>query len=145
MKPTNSPTQGQAYRRKIRLQAAFGPLFPTAITFRWLGLIVYRKQTTRNPPQPNSPQTPSYNVRATGWPKPSRQKCAARGQARHIPRVPPPGSACSVNLVALQRPAGGMGRVENVSRCAFRMLVVYRYSTNRQEILLLPVRKNVPN
>ena len=54
MKPTNSPTQ-----EKIGLKVAFGPLFPTAnIFFGGLGLVLYRKQTTRNLTQPNSPQTP---------------------------------------------------------------------------------------
>ena len=40
-----------------RLKVAFGPLFPCEqIIFRGLGLILYWKQTTRNPTPPNSPQ-----------------------------------------------------------------------------------------
>ena len=39
-----------------------GHFFPRQIFFRGLGLILYRKQTTRNPTQPNSPQTPYYLV-----------------------------------------------------------------------------------
>ena len=58
MKPSNSPTQGQPNPRKIRLKVASGPLFPTANIFRGLGLVLYRKQTTINPTQPNSAQTP---------------------------------------------------------------------------------------
>ena len=38
MKPTNSPTQGQLNPRKNRLKVAFGPLFPTATNFSWLGI-----------------------------------------------------------------------------------------------------------
>ena len=38
MKPTNPPTQGQRYPRKIRLSAAFGPLFPTARVFSLVGI-----------------------------------------------------------------------------------------------------------
>ena len=38
MKPTNSPTQGQPNPRKIRLKVAFGPLFPTANNFSWVGI-----------------------------------------------------------------------------------------------------------
>ena len=60
MKPTNSPTQGQPNPTKIRLKVAFGPLFPTEMTFRGLGLVLYRKQTSRNllVTQSNSPQPP---------------------------------------------------------------------------------------
>ena len=36
---------------------AIGPLFPTADSFRGLGLVLYRKQT-RNLTQPNAPHTP---------------------------------------------------------------------------------------
>ena len=37
MKPTNSQTQGQPNPRKNRLKVAFGPLFPTASIFSWVG------------------------------------------------------------------------------------------------------------
>ena len=58
MKPTNSPTQGQPNPRKIGLKVAFGPLFfPQQIVLRGLGIVLYRKQTTRNPTQPNSLQS----------------------------------------------------------------------------------------
>ena len=44
---------------KYRLKVAFGPLFfPQHACFRGLGLVLYRKQTTRNVTQPSSPQTP---------------------------------------------------------------------------------------
>ena len=53
--PKANPTQ----EKKNRLKVAFGPLFPTAnIFFRDLGLVLYRKQTTRSLAQPNSLQTP---------------------------------------------------------------------------------------
>ena len=38
MKPTNSPTQGQPNPRKNSLKVAFGPLFPTANIFSWVGI-----------------------------------------------------------------------------------------------------------
>ena len=39
MKPTNSPTDGQPNPRKKKgLKVAFGPLFPTANIFSWVGL-----------------------------------------------------------------------------------------------------------
>ena len=37
----NSPTQGQPNPWKIRWKVAFAPLFPTAIFFRGLGLVLY--------------------------------------------------------------------------------------------------------
>ena len=58
MKPTRSPTQGQPNPRNIRLKVVFGPLFPTANNFSWIGIGLYRKQTTRNLTQPNPPRTP---------------------------------------------------------------------------------------
>ena len=55
MKPTSAPAQGQPNPRRIGFKVAFGPLFPAVNTFfRGLGLVLYRKQTTRNPTQPNS-------------------------------------------------------------------------------------------
>ena len=35
-----------------------GNFFPQQIIFRGLGLVLFRKQTKRNPTQPNSPETP---------------------------------------------------------------------------------------
>ena len=58
MKPTNPPTQGQLNPRKLGLKWHLDHFFPHQIFFRGLGLVVYRKQTTRNLTQPNSPQTP---------------------------------------------------------------------------------------
>ena len=60
MKPTNSPTQGQpSPRKKVGLRPHFGSLFHHSKSFsRGLGLVLCRKQTTKNPTQPNSPQTP---------------------------------------------------------------------------------------
>ena len=60
MKPINSPTQGQPNPRKITLKVAVGPLFFTHSNqfFSGLGLVLDRKQASRNPTQPNSPQTP---------------------------------------------------------------------------------------
>ena len=42
--------------------AFWATFFPQQIPFRGLGLILYinRKQTTRNPTQPNPPQTPYF-------------------------------------------------------------------------------------
>ena len=56
--PNPRPTQPE----KNWVQAGIlGHLFPQQIFFRGLGLILYRKQTnTRNPTQPNSPQTPCW-------------------------------------------------------------------------------------
>ena len=49
MKPPISPTQGQPNPRKSRLKVAFWPLFPTKKIFlRGLGLVLYRKQITKN-------------------------------------------------------------------------------------------------
>ena len=55
-RPTHNP------RKKKGLKLAFGPLFfsPQQIIIRGLGLILYRKQTTRNPNESNSPKTPYY-------------------------------------------------------------------------------------
>ena len=55
----NSPTQGQPKANptleKMRVKVAFGPLFShSKFLFRGLGLVLYRKQTTRNPTQPNN-------------------------------------------------------------------------------------------
>ena len=54
VKPSNSATQGQPIPRKItskkRQLGHFSP--------RQLGLVLYRKQTTRNLTQPHYPQTP---------------------------------------------------------------------------------------
>ena len=52
MKPTNSPTQGQPNPRKIRVKAAFGPLFPTANNCRWVGIDFINREQTRTPTQP---------------------------------------------------------------------------------------------
>ena len=52
MKSSHSPTQDQPNPQKNRLKVAFGPLFPTRNIFRGLGLVLYRKQTTRNLTQP---------------------------------------------------------------------------------------------
>ena len=38
MKPSNSPTQGQPNPTRIRLKVVFGPLFPTANVFLWVGI-----------------------------------------------------------------------------------------------------------
>ena len=43
MKSTNPPTQGQPNPRKIRLQVAFGPLFPTENIFSWVGVDFFIK------------------------------------------------------------------------------------------------------
>ena len=59
MKPSNSPTQGQPNPRKNRLKSGiWATFFPQQIVFRGLGLVLYRKQTTRNLTQPHSAQTP---------------------------------------------------------------------------------------
>ena len=51
--PSPRPTQP----KKKWLRVAFGHFFPQQITFRGLGVIYCRKQTTRNPTQSNSSQT----------------------------------------------------------------------------------------
>ena len=55
--PSANPTQ-----QKWGLKWHLGHFFPRQIVFRGLGLVLYRKQTTRNLTQPNSPQTPSCIV-----------------------------------------------------------------------------------
>ena len=47
--------------REILVKVAFGPLFPTANNFSWVGIGLCRKQTTRNPTQPNS-EHPNVDV-----------------------------------------------------------------------------------
>ena len=42
LKSTNPPTQGQPNPRKIRLQVAFGPLFPPANKFSWVSIVFFR-------------------------------------------------------------------------------------------------------
>ena len=51
MKPTNSPIQGQPNPRKNRLKVAFGPLFPTANNFSWVG-IGFIQETDYKKPNP---------------------------------------------------------------------------------------------
>ena len=61
VKPTNSPTQGQPNPRKIKL---LGHFFPQQLIFRGFGLVLCRKQNTRNLTQPSSAQTPdSWKLR----------------------------------------------------------------------------------
>ena len=55
MKPSNSPTQ-----QKIGWRWQLGNFFPQQIVFGELGLVLCRKQTTRNVTQPDSPQTRYY-------------------------------------------------------------------------------------
>ena len=43
------PNPSQPNPRKNRLKVAIGPLFPTTIFFCGFGLVLYRKQPTRNP------------------------------------------------------------------------------------------------
>ena len=58
IKPTSTPTQRQANPRKNRFKVAFwAALSHSKRCFRGLGLVLYRKQTTRNPTQPKCPQT----------------------------------------------------------------------------------------
>ena len=53
-----NPRRTQLNKKKKVKKWQFGPLFPTRqIIFRELGLVLYRKQTTRNLTQPDSPQT----------------------------------------------------------------------------------------
>ena len=59
MTPTNSPTQGQPNPRKIRLKVAFGPLFPTANIFSWVG-VGFMQETDYKKTNPMSPQTPHF-------------------------------------------------------------------------------------
>ena len=52
-KPTNSATQGQPNPRKVRLKVAFGPLFPTATNFSWVG-IGFIEETDYEKPNPTT-------------------------------------------------------------------------------------------
>ena len=60
--------------RKMRLKVTSGPLFShSKIYFRGLGLVLCRKQTTRNPTQRNSPQNSLFFLfffflRSSEWP-----------------------------------------------------------------------------
>ena len=51
MKPTNFPTQGQPNPGKIGLKVAFGPLFPTASIFSWVG-VDFIQETDYKKPNP---------------------------------------------------------------------------------------------
>ena len=53
--PNPRPTQSTKTLVKSGIWANF---FPQQIFFRWLGLVLYRNQTTRNLTQSNSPQRP---------------------------------------------------------------------------------------
>ena len=55
--PDPRPTQPKKNQVKSGIWATFSP---QQMIFRGLGLDLYRKQTTRNLTQPNSPQTPYY-------------------------------------------------------------------------------------
>ena len=46
----------------VRFKTSFRSLFPTAVKFRGLGLLLCRKQATRNPAQPTSSWTPRYEI-----------------------------------------------------------------------------------
>ena len=57
--PVHQPTRDKPDPRKNRLKVAFGRSFsPRKYFFHGLGVILYRKQTTRNTTQSNSWQTP---------------------------------------------------------------------------------------
>ena len=59
MKPTNSPTQGPTQPKNNQGKSGIWATFSQKqIFFRGMGLILHRKQTTRNPTQSNPPQTP---------------------------------------------------------------------------------------
>ena len=58
MKPTNSPTQGEPNPRNVRLKVVFGPLFPTANIFSWVGIGFKWEKDCQNLTQPNYPRTP---------------------------------------------------------------------------------------
>ena len=63
IKPTNSPTQGQLNPEKNEVKSGLWATFsPQQIRVRGLGLVLYRKQTTRNLTKTKSPQTPSYDI-----------------------------------------------------------------------------------
>ena len=65
MKRTNSPQpEANPTQGKLGQKWHLGHFFPQQIIFRGLGLILYRKQATRNPTQPNSPQTAYFR---TDW------------------------------------------------------------------------------
>ena len=68
MKPTQLPNPRPTQPQKNQVKSGIlGHFFPQQIFFRGLGLVLYRKQTTRNPTQPNSPQTPiTYQVSDKG-------------------------------------------------------------------------------
>ena len=62
----NSPRPTQPNPRKLGSKVTFfGPLFfsPQQLVFRAVGLVLYRKQTTRDLTQSNSPQTPHCFLR----------------------------------------------------------------------------------
>ena len=68
MKPTDqlpNPRPTQPKKKKEVKSGNLGHFFsPQQIFFGWLGLVLCRKQTTRNPAQPNLPQTP-YTINST--------------------------------------------------------------------------------
>ena len=71
MKPTDSATQGQSNPRKIRLNEAFGPLFPTKkVIFRGLGLKILESDYRK----PSPAEVSAYTLLILG---------AVEGMSRH--------------------------------------------------------------
>ena len=60
MESTNSPILGQPNPRKIRRNVAFGPLFPTANNFSWIGIGFIQEVDYKKLTQSNSSQTPEF-------------------------------------------------------------------------------------
>ena len=96
MKPTNSPTQGQPKPTKNRFESGIlGHFFPQQMVFHGLGLVLCRKQTTRNLAQPKfSPNTLLTRSWSNGQlfffgvrsvlTRPSTVNCTAPNRTRYV-------------------------------------------------------------
>ena len=72
MKPSNSPTQGHnPTQEKIGQKVAFGPLFPTAYNFSWVG-IGFIQETDYKKPNPTKFSANTLITSRVGQPMNSR-------------------------------------------------------------------------
>ena len=117
-KPTNSPTQGEPNPREIRLKATFwAAFFPLQITFRGLGLILCRKQNTRNPTQPKLFANNLNFLSGVRESISARRRGPSRGPS---PRFPPSRPRRRARRLGAQRRSAGRERGRG-SRIAVRV------------------------
>ena len=69
MKPSNSPTQGHnRTQEKIGQKVAFGPLFPTAYNFSWVGIGFIQETDYKKPNPTKFSANTLITVTYTAWP-----------------------------------------------------------------------------